>query len=109
MHTLLSVHSHYGFIKTILSQFSKTNKASNNTDEEEADHDCLNDLEDSTGVSDKEMEDADTDKTDPSVELSDKTVVDRIIADVELDGRLAPLTCENVNLGRFSVLKVCFL
>lgn len=99
MRALLSVHSHYGFIKAILSQFSKTNKASNNTDEKEVDHDCLDDLKDSTGVGDEEMEDADTDKTDPSVELSDKTVVDRIIADVELDGQLVPLTREDVNLG----------
>ena len=99
MRALLSVHSHYGFIKAILSQFSKTNKASNNTDEKEVDHDCLDDLKDSTGVGDEEMEDADTDKTDLSVELSDKTVVDHIIADVELDGQLVPLTREDVNLG----------
>ena len=100
--------SHWPVKDCILSQFSKTNKASNIADEEEANHDCLNDLEDSTGVGYEDMEDTDTDETDPSVELSDKTVVDHIIADVELDERLVPLTREDVNLGQFSVLKVRF-
>ena len=102
-HTLLHLHSHYGFIKAILSQFSKTNKASNNADKEEADHNCLNDLEDSTGVSNEEMEGVDTDETDRFVQLSDKTVVDCIIANVKLNEWLMPLTCEDVNLGWFSV------
>jgi hypothetical protein len=94
-------------VKVMLSQFSKTNKASSDDDLEEADHDRLKDLEDSTGVGDEEIEGAETaDETDPSVEASDKAVVEGVVADVELDGRLPPLTRDEVNLGRFSVLKV---
>jgi hypothetical protein len=106
--TLISLT--YSCIQAILSQFSKSNKASKDANEEGADHERLHDLEDSTGLGDEEVEDVDvvdSDETDPSVEQSDKRAVDSVIAEVELDGRLAPLTREDVNLGRFSILKVC--
>jgi hypothetical protein len=95
--------------KAILSQFSKTNKASNDADEESADNDRFNDLEDNMGLGDEEVDDAEPDdEMDPSVQLSDKNVLDDVASDVELDERLPYLTRDDVNLGRFSVSKVCY-
>jgi len=100
----------YDFVKAILSQFSKTKKASSDADEDdsEANQDSLDDLEDDIGYGDEEMDDADADdETDPSVEQSDKMAVDTVIADVEFDERLPLLTRGDVNLGRYSISKVC--
>ena len=46
---------------------------------------------------------------DPSVDESDNVAVDGVGTDVDLDGRVPPLTRKEVNQGRFSVLKVCYL
>jgi hypothetical protein len=100
----------YRIIKAILSQFSKTNKASSDADEEAADNDRFDDLEDGRGLGNEEEEGAEpADEMDPSVDESDNATVDGVGTDVDLDGRLPPLTREEVNLGRFSVLKVCHL
>jgi hypothetical protein len=100
----------YLTIKAILSQFSKTNKASSNADKEAADNDRFDDLQDSRGLGDEEEYGAEpADEMDPSVDESDNIAVDGVGTDVDLDGRVPPLTHEEVNLGRFSVLKVCYL
>jgi hypothetical protein len=97
------------YYKAILSQFSKTNKASNDVDEDRADNDRFDDLEDNAGLGDEEAEHTEhTDETDISVELSDKVALDDVASNVELDERLPLLTRGDVNLGRFSVSKVSY-
>jgi hypothetical protein len=94
-------------MKAILSQFSKSNKASKDVDEEDADHDHFDDLDDNTGLGNEEIEDVESaDETDPSVEHSDRMALDCVASDIELDEWLPFMTRDDVNLGRFSVFKV---
>jgi hypothetical protein len=90
----------YRIIKAILSQFSKTNKASSDADEEAADNDRFDDLEDGRGLGDEEEEGAEpADEMDPSVDESDNATVDGVGTDVDLDGRPLLLPAKRLTWG----------
>jgi hypothetical protein len=51
----------------------------------------------------------DGDEIDPAVQLSDSAMVDEAAAETDADSSLPQLTREQINLGRFSVSKVCIV
>ena len=52
-------------------------------------------------------EEEDADEIDASVEASDAAIVDKVAAEVNADDSLPTLTRAKINLGRFSLSKVC--
>jgi len=70
------------------------------------DDEILQGLEDAAGE-DEEPEEEDADEIDASVEASDAAIVDEVAAEVNADDSLPTLTRAEINLGRFSLSKVC--
>jgi hypothetical protein len=66
----------------------------------------LNELEDGQAEDDEEP-DEDTDTIDPAVEASDNAMVNEATAELDTE-TLPSLTCEEINLGCFSLSKVLF-
>lgn len=94
--------------KAILSQFSHTNKAAGTADENADDDKIFKELESAEGEDSDEPEvEEDADKLDASVEASDARMVDQVAEEVEGDYALPSLTRAEINLGRFSLAKVC--
>jgi hypothetical protein len=94
--------------KAILSQFSKTKKATDDSsdpaedeDEDEGDEEQEEDNE--------EHEVDDGDEVDSAVAASDDAMVDQVAKEVGADKSLPSLTRDQINLGRFSLSKVPIL
>jgi hypothetical protein len=92
-----------------MSQFSQTRKASSSSDDNGEDDAALWELEDEDGKEPEEPEVEDGDKLDPAVQLSDSAIVDEVAAETDADSSLPQLTREQINLGRFSLSKVCIV
>jgi len=100
-------------MQAILSQFSKANKATTDPDEDNEDNAMFGRLqeEDDDDEVDPDEDDDDGDELDSAVEASDNAMVDGVVRDMEeeeLFGEEMP-TREDINLGRFSLSKVCSL
>ena len=81
-----------------------TEVAEDNTALEELDDDSSDEGEaENSDEEDKEEE------IDPSVAASDAAVIDEVVAELEQDFDLPRLTHAEVNLGKFTVMKVMFL
>lgn len=93
----------------ILSQFSKTNKAttdSDDNDEDDAVFSGLQEVDDEEEV-EPEMDDDDGDEIDGAVDASDNVMVDEVAREVEEEEAWEEqLTRADINLGRFSLSKV---
>jgi len=92
-----------------MSQFSQTRKASSSSSDDAEDDAALQEFEDEDGEEPEELEMEDSDKIDPAVQLSDSAMVDEVAAETDADGSLPQLTPEQINLGRFSLSKVCIV
>jgi len=69
---------------------------------------AFNKLEDGQAEDDEEPDEEDTDEIDPAVlEANDNAMVDEVAAELDTE-TLPSLTCEEINLGRFSLSKVLF-
>jgi hypothetical protein len=95
--------------QAILSQFSKTNKAttdSDDHDEDDAVFSGLQEVDDEEEV-EPEMDDDDGDEIDSAVDASDNVMVDEVAREVEEEEAWEEqLTRADINLGRFSLSKV---
>ena len=100
----------HDFVQAILSQFSQKTKASTDETDEAVDNAELASLEEVTCDEEQELDENDDedngDKLDPSVEASDKAMVDQVAKDAGGSSELPPLTRAQVNLGRFAITKV---
>jgi hypothetical protein len=92
-----------------MSQFSQTRKASSSSSGDAEDDAALQEFEDEDGEEPEELEMGDSDEIDPAVQLSDSAMVDEVAAETDADGSLPQLTPEQINLGRFSLSKVCIV
>ena len=95
--------------KSILLQFSHKTKVSEDTTEEVEDAAALDSLdedldEDTTGNGEEEH--VEGDDIDPSVEDSDATLVDEVVAEADGNLDIPTLSRNEVNLGKFAVTKV---
>jgi hypothetical protein len=90
-----------------MSQFSQTKKASSSSLDDSEDDTALKELDDEDGEEPEELVMEDGDKIDPAVESSDSAMVDEAAAETDADDSLPQLTHEQVNLGQFSLSKVC--
>jgi hypothetical protein len=88
-------------------QFSQSNKASDDVSDHVDDNVALNELEDGQAEDDEEPDGEDTDEIDPAVEANDNAMVNEVAAELDTE-TLPSLTCEEINLGRFSLSKVLF-
>lgn len=101
----------------MLSQFSrkiKQNEDSRSSYLEEVDADedvqfaALEDVDDEGFVGDKDpVVDDDEDMIAPDVAASDQAMIDDILAEVELNGRLDPLSRQDSLVGCIAIAKVC--
>jgi hypothetical protein len=92
-------------------QFSHKTKATADATEYAEDTAILNEPDDEQLGEDEEnnnkgdSEDKD-EEVDPAVAESDAAIIDEVAAEVANDFDLPTLTCTEVNLGRFAVMKV---
>ena len=98
-------------MQAILSQFSKTNKATTDPDKDNKDDTVLRRLQEDDNTEEMDSDDDDDDdgdEIDSTVEASDGAIVDEVAQDLEqeLFGE-ERLTRDDINLGQFSLLKVC--
>jgi hypothetical protein len=94
-------------MQAILSQFSKTKASADDDDENNAMISRLQEEDDDDEV-DPDIDDDDGDEIDSAVEASDNAMVDDVVREVELESfGEETLTREDINLGRFSLSKVC--
>ena len=98
-------------MQAILSQFSRTNTATTDSDENDEDDAALGGLQevDDDEEVEPDIDNNDNDEIDGAVEASDNAMVDQVVRDLEdeeeAEGRLLR---EDINLGHFSISKVCF-
>ena len=76
-------------------------------DENADDDEILQGLEDAVGEDEEPEEEENADEIDASVEASDAAIVDKVAAEVNTDDSLPTLTRAEINLGCFSLSKVC--
>jgi hypothetical protein len=102
-------------VKAILSQFTRAASKAFGVEEDTKDHAFLDSLEeeedDEAADSDLDEGDEDADDVNMDTDQRDNDIVQRVIESLEGDindanGRLRTLTCEEVNLGRFTLTKL---
>jgi hypothetical protein len=96
--------------QAVLSQFSRSRKASDDDNEDKEDEEILKEMEEQEGEEDEEEDE----EEDAERDASDDAFVQRVNKELddgsEVDEHDIPsLTREDINLGRFSIHKVSYL
>ncbi len=89
-----------------MSQFSHTRKATITGDAEDDEDADNSDLEDFGADGDGTEDEDEDDEIDPAVAASDMEMINAVVNDIAIEGRLSPLTHEEARLGQYSVAKV---
>ncbi|KAF4610855.1 hypothetical protein D9613_006637 [Agrocybe pediades] len=95
-------------VKAILSPFSRKTSIGRSSDSEiDTELDMIEEeMNAGSGMGDEEVELDDDDEIAADVQMSDNADVESIDEEADLDGRLDPLSSQDINVGRLSIAKL---